>query len=661
MFLENGSENASPLVLHFILPPNFASAWSKPQVMLVTEVELGGARVQPVALRPNERYACDPHDLAALDGFREFFPEDELLAAMRLYPREKFLRLLRSFRGHPRVSFGKAKPAAIAAENSRPLLHLRASLMAELSAPLLIAGPEAWLLEGETFRPLPENFPEEFRFLADGRMKIRAERVASLREWFTVESDFPLPEPKLARPQFLLALEGSLREVRATLRVRYAEADWEGPLARASEQVLVSRADAILLRDLTAESAALARLERLGFDERLVLKREEAVARFFAFEYPRLREQWTVTLSAQATKAQAELQPLAPQIEVVASGENWFEIQYSLGTPDGTQFSAAELQRLLRSGQTKTKLRNGRTAVFDPEAMADFEEMLRDTDPTQKQPGLYRISRAHSDYLATTAQAIGADVRGALQSLTNAVALPPLGEIGGKLRDYQREGVAWLWRLGQGGLGGILADEMGLGKTVQTLAFLEAAKTKEPALIVCPSSLVTNWRNEAQRWTPSLRVLVLEGPQRHERFAEISRHDLVLTSYALLQRDAERYRALQFSTVVLDEAQHIKNPDTQNAQAAFALQARRRFVLTGTPIENSVRDLWSIMNFALPGYLGNAGRFSRALRAAARARRSPGGATAAGAPAPAVPPAPPEIAKWPRISRRRSSNRCSAN
>ncbi|HEX8281274.1 MAG TPA: DEAD/DEAH box helicase, partial [Chthoniobacterales bacterium] len=301
-------------------------------------------------------------------------------------------------------------------------------------------------------------------------------------------------------------------------------------------------------------------------------------------------------------------------MEVVGSGENWFELRYSLAAPDGQTFSAAELQRLLRSGQTQAKLRNGRTAVFDPDAISDFEEVLRDCEPSQTQPGSYRINRAQSAYLAATAHEIGAalvDVRGTLQRLTSARAeeVPPLGALGERLRDYQREGVTWLWRLARSGAGGILADEMGLGKTVQTLAFLLANRSDDPALIVCPSSLVTNWRNEAQRFTPDLRVLVLEGPERHARFAQIAEADVVLTSYALLQRDAERHRAMQFSTVVLDEAQHIKNPETQNAQAAFALRARHRFVLTGTPIENSVRDLWSLMNFALPGYLGSRADF----------------------------------------------------
>jgi SNF2 family DNA or RNA helicase len=184
-----------------------------------------------------------------------------------------------------------------------------------------------------------------------------------------------------------------------------------------------------------------------------------------------------------------------------------------------------------------------------------------------------------------------------------------LGKLGEALREYQLHGVAWLGRLAENGLGGILADEMGLGKTVQALAYLSARRSSQPALIVCPSSLLANWRNEAGRFTPELKVLVLEGPSRHEHFGEIAQADIVITSYALLQRDAEKYKAIEFSTAILDEAQHIKNPETQNAQTAFALRAQQRFVLTGTPIENSVRDLWSLMNFALPGYLGSRSDF----------------------------------------------------
>jgi SNF2 family DNA or RNA helicase len=128
-------------------------------------------------------------------------------------------------------------------------------------------------------------------------------------------------------------------------------------------------------------------------------------------------------------------------------------------------------------------------------------------------------------------------------------------------------------------------------------------------LVVCPTSLVFNWAAEAARWTPQLKALTLEGPDRHLRFDRIPASDLVITSYALIRRDADRYRSLEFDTVILDEAQHIKNRQTQNAQAVKSIRAGHRLVLTGTPLENSVHDLWSIYDFLMPGYLGTAADF----------------------------------------------------
>ena len=189
------------------------------------------------------------------------------------------------------------------------------------------------------------------------------------------------------------------------------------------------------------------------------------------------------------------------------------------------------------------------------------------------------------------------------------------------MRPYQKEGVAWLSFLRSNHFGGILADEMGLGKTLQVLALVNALRSsagtgeRRPWLIVCPTSLVWNWAAEAAKFTPELRVLALHGPRRQEQFAAVPSHDLVITSYSLLRRDAEAYRAWDFDTVVLDEAQHIKNRQTQNAQAVKTIRAAHRLVLTGTPLENSVLDLWSIFDFLMPGYLGVAAAafFSRAM------------------------------------------------
>jgi SNF2 family DNA or RNA helicase len=178
------------------------------------------------------------------------------------------------------------------------------------------------------------------------------------------------------------------------------------------------------------------------------------------------------------------------------------------------------------------------------------------------------------------------------------------------LRPYQKEGVNWLRFLEANTFGGILADEMGLGKTLQTLSWLEMeryhpAVRGKPCLIVCPTSLVFNWAEEAHRFTPSLKVLTLSGVDRHAKWAELPNANLVITSYALLRRDAEHYRSHEFGVLVLDEAQHIKNRSTQNAIVAKEMKAFHKVVLTGTPIENSVSDLWSIMDFLMPHYLGS--------------------------------------------------------
>src|SRR5205085_8550997 len=135
------------------------------------------------------------------------------------------------------------------------------------------------------------------------------------------------------------------------------------------------------------------------------------------------------------------------------------------------------------------------------------------------------------------------------------------------------------------------------------------ASPRLPHLIVCPTSLVFNWAAEVAKFTPALRVLPLHGPKRQELFPQIPQSDMVVTSYALIRRDAEQYGGLEFDVVVLDEAQHIKNRQTQNAQAVKAIRASQRLVLTGTPLENSVVDLWSIFDFLMPGYLGSANDF----------------------------------------------------
>jgi SNF2 family DNA or RNA helicase len=208
-----------------------------------------------------------------------------------------------------------------------------------------------------------------------------------------------------------------------------------------------------------------------------------------------------------------------------------------------------------------------------------------------------------------------ADQLRAAQGITHIE--PPLGLVL-ELRTYQKEGLAWLQFLREQKLSGILADDMGLGKTAQTLAHLllekEAGRLDRPSLIVLPTSLIFNWKNEAARFAPSLSVLSLHGPERKSLFGGIAEHDVVLTTYPLLWRDADELRKHSYHLLILDEAQTVKNARSQGAEVVRKIDAKHRLCLTGTPLENHLGELWSQFDFLLPGFLGDSNSFTKYWR-----------------------------------------------
>jgi SNF2 family DNA or RNA helicase len=207
--------------------------------------------------------------------------------------------------------------------------------------------------------------------------------------------------------------------------------------------------------------------------------------------------------------------------------------------------------------------------------------------------------------------------------------LPPPERFAGTLRPYQVRGYSWLAFLRHWGLGACLADDMGLGKTIQTLALIERdwrQDGRRPVLLICPTSVVGNWQKEAERFTPELPIMVHHGAgrSRGEAFEKNScSHAIVISSYALLQRDFEILKRVPWAGVVLDEAQNIKNPETKQARAARSLIADYRIALTGTPVENNVGDLWSIIEFLNPGFLGSQAEFKRTFFIPIQANRDP--------------------------------------
>ncbi|MFM7367959.1 MAG: SNF2-related protein, partial [Sphaerospermopsis kisseleviana] len=217
------------------------------------------------------------------------------------------------------------------------------------------------------------------------------------------------------------------------------------------------------------------------------------------------------------------------------------------------------------------------------------------------------------------------DASGALQELVGTLTnnqdiqpLPTPDNFQGKLRPYQERGAAWLAFLERWGLGACLADDMGLGKSVQFIVFLLHLKEKDalenPTLLVCPTSVLGNWAKEVKKFAPKLKVLEYHGDKRPKGksfTATVNKYDLVITSYSLVQRDINLLKTMNWQIVVLDEAQNIKNADSKQSQAVRKLDTTFRLALTGTPVENRLQELWSIVEFLNPGYLGNKQFFQR--------------------------------------------------
>ena len=334
---------------------------------------------------------------------------------------------------------------------------------------------------------------------------------------------------------------------------------------------------------------------------------------FLATHRDRLEKAFGAEFTPGFVTRTAHLRVAVITAEVTAAGEG-FDVSLGLKAEAATEpalRAAISADRayaehggqviLLNPGHVRTLAAAQRKLVGDPNAplgarrverlpaarATEVSELLEEISPGYKAPDIWRKRGT------------------ALRDLTRLEPAPVPAPLDLQLRPYQRLGVAWLWHLRAHGLGGILADEMGLGKTAQALALLSAAAARGggTALVVCPASLLENWRRESARFAPELRVFVHHGTKRLGSPADVAGLNLVITSYGTLARDRALFAGPSFAIVFADEAQHIKNRRSQNAAALRALRADARFLLTGTPIENSLDDLRSLFAFLLPGYL----------------------------------------------------------
>lgn len=347
-----------------------------------------------------------------------------------------------------------------------------------------------------------------------------------------------------------------------------------------------------------------------------IIRSEEDIFNFVTTGLPELADSMEVFVSERFNGIKIR-RPVRPSVGVSVS-EGLLEMNFSA---DGYSMSElAELLNAYRRGSKYHRFKDGSFAVVD-DGIRGVDVLTREMNITDKafsggsvSVPMYRM--LYLDSLRHDENAVRIDrsrnFRGAVKEFNSALGddtISPLDpSLEGVLRDYQRTGYRWLSTLGRYHMGGILADDMGLGKTVQAIALMLSLKRdreKAQFLVICPSSLTINWANEIHRFAPSLSTVCLNGTaaERKKYFDELDNYDVVITSYATALRDIELYENRKFTVQILDEAQNIKNHNTQSAKAVKVINAELRFALTGTPIENTLAELWSIFDFIMPGYL----------------------------------------------------------
>ncbi|MEG6615084.1 SNF2 helicase associated domain-containing protein [Peptococcaceae bacterium 1198_IL3148] len=382
----------------------------------------------------------------------------------------------------------------------------------------------------------------------------------------------------------------------------------------------VQTGDKILIRDMEKEGAIFQLLEQAEFQNLkglLHLRREENIYQFVYSLLPQLQQLGEIYYSEKFRKLRVrDVTAVAGRVRL-NEGNDMLEFSFHLDEIDMIELN--DVFASLREKKKYHRLKDGSFLPLDTDS-SHLEQLMSMVDSLniseqQLQQAVVNIPKYRAMYIDRCLREgnLRFERNLVFKQLVQNIAEPQDMEfavpnsIKATLREYQRTGFKWLKTLAMYGLGGILADDMGLGKTLQTLTFIasERERMQLPALVVAPTSVVYNWQDEANKFAPELQVVVVSGtPQEREELLKAAKEaDLVITSYALMRRDIKLYQDIGFGYCFLDEAQNIKNPNSLNAKAVKTIQAKGCFALTGTPIENSLMELWSIFDFIMPGYL----------------------------------------------------------
>jgi superfamily II DNA or RNA helicase len=467
-----------------------------------------------------------------------------------------------------------------------------------------------------------EPMSELGRVIMQGLPKIALEVGAELPDLAQIADVVDLA------PTFRMRAGGSLLEAHVTLFAEYGNFEMQVRADGITLPVIIQPPEEGMKRarcirvDIAAQQEAASKLAALGLtpDEtgQSFMARGDAAIRFWTEGLAELPDTWDLFVPEDLVDTQVRQKPLGVFAKVT-SGMDWLNVKVSYES-EGVGVERDELRRCLAEGRKYVRLEDGSFAPFDPDqirAMLDREvELIAAAGKGGKLP-LAHAGRIQELLQLTQGSLVATGAKWLFEKLASIEEIEAAKKpraLKATLRPYQEAGMSWLKFVHDIGSGGVLADDMGLGKTVQTIALLLAVKQQDKeirALIVAPTSVVTNWERELARFSPTLSVALWHGADRKEQVEAVKEAEVVITSYALLRRDEEFLAQLDLTYAILDEAQHIKNPLSATAAAAKRLKAKRRLALTGTPIENRLSEIWSIFDFVSPGLLGSLDKFEQ--------------------------------------------------
>ena len=598
-------EDGLPLRLLIFLPPNLPEAANRGGIVLKIDAAAGREILPLNKLNPRQKYKVASKQVAVIKLIESWCGGK--LAGLLQPSKAQVRQLLDAIVGEPIVYWVKKPNAPIDWQDGQlPGVY---EYLSELESAHETPEPKAVGLDVSSSKRLDTN-PSKQQIRADINLREKAKpNLRAIAEskgpklWATKKGDYPIASGAAASMEghstSRVVVDGSTHYI--AIRLPSGENEAVQPLRT------ILKSEGFLLEPS---------------NRKWWLRDRHKTLNFLAGYWKALRDEWQAEFTDNFKTKLKEVEISALQIEAKEDAG-----KFALAITLSEQTDETELRRALASSKNYVEAMSGAITLLDRSSIEQLHEIERAVSGQADRPFTATFTkRLDTRELSDVEDLLDELCEGwqapqAWQSRSRALkevgALEPAPVRRGFdsiLRTYQRIGTAWLWHLYRHKLGGILADEMGLGKTLQALALIECIRKQNahstgtgqdrcPALVVCPASLVENWQRESARFTPNLKALKHHGSKRTKEPIVLEDYDIVITSYGTLRQDAELLGSMEWCVVIGDEAQHIKNRLSQNAKTLMSLHAEGRFLLTGTPVENSLDDLFSLFSFLMPGYI----------------------------------------------------------